>query len=81
MWPLWAGIIKEGKQGRSAFECGVLYVFPDEMAEPGPLSWHDAKKFDSEFVFRGPDHLNLRDENQTGRLRDCQVEAPATSYG
>ncbi len=29
----------------------------------------------------GPDHPNLRDENRTGRLRDCQIEIPETSYG
>ena len=81
MWPSWAGMVNEGKQGRPTSECGTVHVLPDEMAEPGPLSCRDAKKFDSEFVFRGPDHPNLRDENRTGRLRDCQIEIPETSYG
>lgn len=81
MWPSWAGMVNEGKQGRPISECGTVHVLPDEMAEPGPLSCRDAKKFDSEFVFRGPDHPNHRDENRMGRLRDCQVEIPETSYG
>ena len=51
------------------------------MAKPGLLSRHDVKKFDSVFVFRSPDHPKLRDENQTGCLRDCQVESPEMSYG
>ena len=42
---------------------------------------YDAKKFDSVFVFRSPDHPNLRDENQTGRFRDCQVETPELPMG
>src|SRR2546425_9298993 len=44
------------------------------------LACRNAKKFDSVFVFRGPDHPNPRDENRRGRLRDCQVEIPETSY-
>jgi hypothetical protein len=51
------------------------------MAQPGLLSCHDVKKFDSVFVSHSPDHPKLRDENQTGCLRDCQVESPEMSYG
>ena len=81
MWLLWARMVNERKQGRPASECGAVHALPDEMAQPGQFSCRDAKEFDSVFVFRGPDHLNLRDENQTRRLRDCQVEIPETSYG
>ncbi len=56
-------------------------MLPDEMAEPGLFSCRDAKKFDSVCVFRDPDHPNLREENRTGRLMDCQVEIQETSYG
>jgi hypothetical protein len=52
-------MIKEGKQGKPAFECGAVDMLPDKMAQPGPLSCHHAKKFDSVFVFRGPDNPNL----------------------
>jgi hypothetical protein len=50
------------------------------MAKPGLLSRHDVKKFDSVFISRCPDHPKLRDENQTGCLRHCQVESPEMSY-
>jgi len=32
MWPSWARMVNEGKQGRSTSECGAVHVLPDEMA-------------------------------------------------
>jgi len=47
---------------------------------PGSLSSRDKKKFDAVFVSHGPGHPNLRDEDRTGCLGDCQIEIPEASH-
>ena len=74
-------MVLDGERRDVAFECGPVHLLPYEMAQPGLLSCRDVKKFDSAFVFRSPDHPKFRNENQTGCLRDCQVESPKMSYG
>jgi hypothetical protein len=74
-------MVLDSERRELAFECGLVHLLPDEMAQPGLLSCRDVKKFNSAFVFRSPDHPKFCNENQTGCLRDCQVESPEMSYG
>ena len=59
MWPLWAWTVNESKQGGAVAERGAVHVFPEKMAEPGPFSSGNAKKFDSTFELYGPDDPNF----------------------
>ena len=81
MWPLWVRTVNKRKQGKLTFERGAVHMFPEEVAEPGPLASRDAKKLDSAFERCGPDDPNFRNENGTGGLREGQVEIPEASDG
>ena len=81
MWPLWAWMVNERKQGQAIAERGAVHVFPEEVAQSGSFSSRDAKKLDSAFELCGSDDQNFRNENRTGGFRDGQVEIPEASDG